>query len=185
MAVLQRVRTVWTGFPGSPGYSNHYFTSAATPQACVDIVRDALVQLGTSASNQVTATIDAVVFSIESTTGDIVGTSTVTGRTASGTGTGDLLPVSTQGLVGFRTGNFINGRELRGRWFVPAMLENSNTAAGAPSSTVTLQLIASGNILINGAPDFVIYSRTHKEFSSATSAYSPVKWAVLRSRRDN
>lgn len=185
MAVLQRVRTVWTGTTGMPGYSNHYFTSAATAQACVDIVRDALTQLNSSISTAVTANVDPVVFSIESTTGDNVGTNTVTGRTLVGSGSGDMLPLSTQGLVGFRTGNFVAGRELRGKWFVPGMAETNNTAAGAPISTVQLSLIAAGNILVNGAPDFVIYSRTHKVYSSATSAYSPTKWAVLRSRRDN
>lgn len=185
MAVLQRIRTVWSGSTGLPGYSNHYFTSAATPQACVDIVRDACLQLSSSISSAISAAIDPVVFSIESTTGDIVGTSTVTGRAATGAGGTDMLPLTTQGLVGFRTGNFIGGRELRGRWYVPGMIEGNNTPAGAPVSTVTLSLIAAGNILVNGAPDFVIYSRTHKEFSSATACYSPVKWAVLRSRRDN
>lgn len=32
MASIQRLRAVWTGFPGSPGLSNFYFTDAAASQ---------------------------------------------------------------------------------------------------------------------------------------------------------
>ena len=184
MPVIQRVRIVWSGLPGMPGYSNLWFNAPLNPQDQIDLVRDAVTQLQPSIAGAVTATVEGVVTLTDTDTGQVTGVLSGTARTIVGGGTGDVLPTSTQGLVGFRTGVFRNGHEVRGRWNIPGMLEVNSSNLGAPSTAVQLQLIAAGNILRNGAPPFVIYSPTHKLAAEVAAVYTLTKWAVLRSRRD-
>jgi hypothetical protein len=184
MAIVQRVRIVWTGLPGLPGYSNLFFSAALNPQDQIDLVRDAVIQLQPYIGGAVTASVDGTVTLTDTDTGQVTGVLAGTARTIVGSGSGDQLPPSVQGLVGFRTGVFRNGHEVRGRWNIPGMLETNSTGLGAPTSTVSLQLIAAGNILKNGAPPFVVYSPTHKLAAEVAAVYTPTKWAVLKSRRD-
>lgn len=184
MAVIQRVRVTWNGLPGLPGYSNLWFSAPGNPQDQIDIVRDALVQLQSWYNPAMTATVDGVVTLTDTATGQVVGILTGTSRSVVGSGTTDNLPLSAQGLVGFRTGVFANGHEIRGRWNIPGMLEVNNTAQGGPSTNMQLALIAAGNILRNGAPPFVIWSPTHKLAPEVQAVYTNPKWAILRSRRD-
>lgn len=184
MPFVNKVRTVWTGFGGAPGYSNLYFGGSPPAQSCIDAVRDAITILQPGFNSGVTATIDPVVVTIDDFTGNVTGTVTGTQRVVVGTQSGELLPLATQGLIGFRTGIYATGREIRGRWFIPGMTETANVAAGVPSSSAILTFINAGNSLIGAVPEFVVYSRTKKASASVVSAYSPTKWAVLRSRRD-
>lgn len=185
MTTLNKVRTVWTGGSGMPGYSTIYFSAAFNAQACVDAVRDALTVLAPGYSSQITATVDPIVTQVDDVTGDVTGTQVATQRVIPGTAAGNMLPVATQGLIGFRTGFYQTGRELRGKWYIPGMVASASTSAGAPTSTATLTLINAGNTLIGATPELVVYSPTKHVSAVVVSAYSPTKFAVLRSRRDN
>jgi hypothetical protein len=122
---------------------------------------------------------------IESTTGQLVGSTSVTEATISATGGGEALPRFSQLLCQLRTGNVINGRRLRGRIFLPGMQETTNTSLGKPSSAlVTSNTGALETMRAAVAPRWVVYSRTNKAFGIVTSVGTWGEWASLRSRRD-
>jgi hypothetical protein len=119
----------------------------------------------------------------------------VTATAGTGTNGATQLPFTTQGLIRLRTGVFVNGRELKGRLFIPGPSQTSN-ANGAPTSTYVSTLnSAATNLMGATGPDWAVYSRPFEgsvrdpnprlgQAASLSSATCWSKWAVLRSRRD-
>jgi hypothetical protein len=96
------------------------------------------------------------------------------------------MAFATQGLIRWRTGVFIAGRELRGRTFIPGATE-SRSANGRPDSTyITTAETAAQDLLDNAAlgAALVVYSVTHRQVELVQSRSVWGQWAVLRSRRD-
>jgi len=184
MANIYRVRTVFSGVQGAPWLSTLYFAElggtaqqAATAAGAFWNAADALMQLSVS------WTTEAAVFTLDETSGQPVSVANTTPVTGTGALGDHILPITTQGLVRLRTGVFLNGREVRGRIFVPGYTEiNSN---GGPSATVLSTLNAAGAALIADANSiFAVWSRTNGVAQSVSAVETWNQWAVLRSRRD-
>lgn len=128
------------------------------------------------------------------------------GGTSVASGAGDTCPMATQGLVQWRTGAYSDGREIRGRTFLPSPLETHNTA-GVPASAYTTAVnTAAAAVIADTNSTFVIWRRPRKarpqvgnpgdpwylpaqaardgEWAPATLGNTWSKWATLRSRRD-
>jgi hypothetical protein len=127
---------------------------------------------------------DGVVLSIDEETGLPVDATAVDADTFTGTNDTDLLPSMNQGLLQLRTGVYVEGRELRGRIFLPGWGENKSTA-GRPSVSTLNDWVASANAELLGALDatIVVYSLTHKVFAPVIAITAWNEFAVLRSRR--
>ena len=81
------------------------------------------------------ATFDTSVAILTAETGQLTGVVTGSAPAAvSFTGAGDQLPGMVQGLARFGTNSFINGRNIKGRSFIPGPSEGDNGASGFPSS---------------------------------------------------
>jgi len=130
-----------------------------------------------------TWTFDGTVPVIDVATGNITGMTSQPSWSVVCSGGVSMLSPASQGLVQWRTGNYSNGRELRGRTFLPAVPSTRNTN-GAPSSTYLTNVGTAATALESTA--MVIYSTAHRAIADVAVGGAGVweKWAVLRSRRD-
>lgn len=132
-----------------------------------------------------TVQIDPVVLQIDSTTGSIEAALTVTSYDPHvGSAAGDPLPLATQGLISWRTGSYVGGREVRGRFFVPCMSEGDSTS-GVMTSVAQGNLESAAAALLGATSgDLGVWSRTHLSLVNVTGYSVSTKFAILRSRRD-
>lgn len=182
---MYRVRTTFSGGAGAPYLSTFYFNvigglTAANANAATGAFWTAVKPYIMSSTIYAT---DAEVAEIDIATGEVTGLVPVTPATGTGGATGDDLPTMTQGLVRWRTGTFVGGREVRGRTFLPSMGE-VNSTTGVPIAAIkTAVNTAAAALIADANSDFVIYSKTHRDAVPVVSGSMWTQWAVLRSRR--
>lgn len=183
MALMWRIETVFQGISGAPYYNQLYWEHTAVPavSSAVLAVAQFWGDLEGLITDDLTYNVDGEVPIIESSTGATVGVDTTSGFAGAGTNIAETLPRATQGLARLRTGTFINGRELRGRIFIPGACE-SNSDGGKPSasyiSTVNSEVAALASAGLQ------VFSPTHLQVAFVTGGTCWNDWAVLRSRRD-
>lgn len=177
-----RIRTVFTGVPGSPYLNNFYFDSGTVgdASAAASAVYDFWNAVDTNMVNTIAWNIedDVPLFQNPET---ITGWETVAGGSGAGLASGDSLPWSTQLLVQWSTGVVFNNRRIRGRTFVPGFHENQNSA-GVPIISLRDAVEAAADAMVGSG--LSIASRASNSFVPVTSAQVWSQWAVLRSRRD-
>ena len=185
---MLRVTTRWTGVQGTPYWSTHYFggvteaDATAAAAAVVNFWQDCAQVI----VNLLTPTIQPEVELVETATGQTSGVFTVPTDEAPPTASGTPLPWANQGLLRWRTGVFIGGREIRGRTFIPGPTEDNNTQGDVPPGYTNITNLAASNLITAGAGagSLVVYSRTHAQAAVVQSASTWDQWAVTRSRRD-
>lgn len=199
MAEMLRVTTRWSGFVGSPGFTNLYFRDfAAGPidQTIADGVAAKVNNwnISVAAVLPVTATITtSPTFEVvESTNGQLQRLMTVA-TIAPRTGTGAGAYSAASGIVvNWHTAGIRNGRRVRGRSFLVPIGGPSMAADGTIDTAKLAALQAAATQLVDdaGAGDLGVWSRPSApgaadgEWFAATNAVIPDKVAVLTSRRD-
>lgn len=197
--VALRVNTILSG-PGviGGGINQMFFSNgAADAQACTDAVQDFWDALAAQMSNQINYQTDTVVAVFNETDGQLLSQNVVTALPlASGLLTNHMLPTSTQGLIRLGTNGIVHNRQVRGRVFVPGMVEDNNFSPGVPGGSWPSVAQAAINALIADATaDLAVWSRPvtvatagvpirNGSIHDVTAATVWDKWAVLRSRRD-
>lgn len=188
VAQLRRIRTIFTGVAGTPWYSNMFFTwVAGTEQAHLDAVGSFWNAIDSQIDNNVSWAVDDNAAVINDTTGDITQIEVGIGPTGAGGGTSAPLPYANQGLVNWLTNDFIAGRQVRGKTYIPGLCEDTNTVSGVmePVAQSVLQSTADALIAASSAPGPLrVFSRKNLTSAAVESAQVTNKWAVLRSRRD-
>jgi len=181
---MLRVRSVWNGIGGTPYLSTFFFdgtddTAASTAQsAVIDFWNDAI---GSVASNLSVTTQDEVDV-IDPATGDLTGAFFITGATAGGDASSDVLPRQVQGLLRINTDTIVSGRRIHGRLFLPGPCEDASDN-GVPGAAYKLNWA-------NSCADHLlptswgVWSRKNGAFYTASGATVWNNWASLRSRRD-
>lgn len=184
---MLRVTTAITGGPGGSQWSTHYFGGSTSGEAVVaaQAVRNFWAELANVL--RIGHTFNPVddVDLVDPATGLITGVFPTTTAVVNGTAADTALPWATQGLIRWRTGDYVNGREIRGRTFIPGFTEAAQVS-GSPDATTITKINGAGDILLaaaSGAGDLVVYSPTHRVASEVTSRSAWSEWAVLRSRR--
>lgn len=183
---MWRVNTRMTGVLVQGGGINRlYFNDAAGSAADA---ASAVAAFWTALRDQIavgtTLTVDGQVEEVDQSNGQVTGIESTDTVTVTGNGGGDVLPPNIQALVRWRTGTFLDGREVRGRVFVPAMLEANNTAGAPTAFLVNLVTTAAQSLVGDGDSALVVYSRKSAGAVPVTAASMWTKWAQLRSRRD-
>lgn len=184
---MLRIRTVLTGTTGGPFLSTMYFggaddqTAANNANAAVGAFWGSVDNfLGNSLSWSTAAEVVKM-----STSGVVSATFAVTPISGAGGATGVYMAPASQGLVRWRTGSYIGGREVRGRTFIPAVTQANSTSAGGPGTTfVTGVNTAAATLISDPNSELIVWS---KRWSSTATALTGSMWgsyAVLRSRRD-
>lgn len=197
---LARIRTVFAGVPGTPWYSNMYFqndggTSIAT--SATTWVTAFWTAISPSMAPGITWTTDPEVPTFNQLDGKITKTDAVTPGTGTASGADQALPYSNQALIRLLTNQFVNGRRVRGRIFVPGMREVDNTS-GLPSPALRTVLGNAATALItSGTGTLAVWARPFNpdppdplkparlgSQHAVQTAQVWTQWSVLRSRRD-
>jgi len=183
---VYRVRTSITGGQGGPYLSTLYFNvvgglTAANANAAVGAFW--LAVKGRVATG-ITMSTEAEVATIDIATGQVTGITAVTPVVNVGTAAGDTCPPATQGLLRWRTGTYIGGREIRGRTFLPGVTETDNVNGVPSASYISTVNAAAAAMIADANSDFMVYSRKNFDAAPGLSGSVWSQWAVLRSRRD-
>lgn len=182
---LYRVTQIATGVAGSPYYLTGYFAaSGGTAQQAASAWR-AFLTAGVSsyAAGLVFQAVSDVVL-VDPITGNTTGTSPVVLATVTHTGAGDPLPSSTQGLARFRTSQYINGHEIRGRINIPMQTEADSTSGLPNAAWQTTWNARLATLITGGTFIHAVYSPTNHCWAPTLAATVWSQWAVLRGRRD-
>ena len=184
---MLRFTTIFTGRPGTPGYSTMYTGGDTSGEAdiggnYIGVFWDALKVYQASG---LIITISGDVERVDPATGQIIELFTFEDNIVNSTGSGPIPPAD-QGLMRWRTGDFINGREVRGRTFIPYLSSSAETNGVPSSAFVAAAQDAADDLLVGlgAAGDMCVYSPTHGQFANVTSHSVWNQFAVLRSRRD-
>lgn len=185
---MLRVTSVFTGMAGAPYYSTHYFggDTSGEASAAVTAVDGLWDGLSSELSSQLDVAINTDVEVVDPVTGLTTGIFPTAGGGTAFTGSGDPLPPATQLLIRWRTGQYVSGREIRGRTFVPGFLEAASSS-GRPDTAMVgnINTLAASFLTASaGAGALVVYSPTRGQAADVTAASVWTEWAVLRSRRD-
>lgn len=195
---LVRVQTRWAGVGGTPYYTNLYALGPLATNNGNDLATawrtflntvQPQIKLGT------TMQIQPELLEFDEATGTVTGAGTTVQALVTATGASDALPLMTQGLVRWTTAGIVHNRRVRGRTFLPAMLESNNDGNGLPAAALITA--------VNGAITTLLATMTSRmrvwaqpfEGSETVPARAGTQhaitggsmanyWAVLRSRRD-
>lgn len=194
MANVLRVRTVWTGFPGAPGYTNMFFDAAsgdnAAATAAADVVTLFWQSLTTQFPSDVRWQVQSEVPLVDVASGQMVDQLTADTQPAVAGNGATQYSAPTGGIVDWVTSVFSNGRKIVGRTYlvplggnmydgvgslIPGALDAINQAAAALASTTPTSMM--------------VYSRPTAgrpigQANAVTSVRVPDRACVLRSRRD-
>jgi len=180
-----RITTEWNGVQGSPYYTNMFFDG--TLEAEADAAATAVGVFWTAIQDQIDTALEGEVLAehavIDPTTGQVTDLFIGTPVTINCSNAGAALPPATQGLIRWRTGIYVGGREVRGRTFVPSPTETSNDAPGVPSAAYIADLQPAADTLVSSS-GLVVWSRANGQIAVVTGAQVWQQWASMRSRRD-
>jgi hypothetical protein len=183
---MYRVRTVFTGPAGAPWLSTFYFlpTSGMTAQQAVAATGAFWTTCKAHMVNTCSFATEPEVATLSPVTGEALSSTATTPVTGTGTSGGEAAPWATQGLIRWRTGTFIGGREIRGRTFIPGVTEGDNVAGVPGASYITDIGAAAATLIASATSDISIWSRKNGQNYAVSSATVWPSWAVLRSRRN-
>lgn len=176
------------GVAGTPWYTNMYFSLVGgSGQAVVDAVQTFWTSWAASLDNSNIITIEGDTALVDDVTGNITGIDSVTTRTVTPTGATSALPPANQLVMNSFTSTFIGGRQLRGRTYIPGLLQSAADGNGAVVAAIRTAVVTHGTSLITntaGPGPFRIWSRQNGVSAVVNAVTSPTKFGVLRSRRD-
>lgn len=185
---MNRVRCVWSNWPGAPGYSNFYVGTTITDHTPIrtffNVVKDYLPAA-------VTITVPTSGDQIAEATGLITGTysATVTGGAVNGAaGNSGSYPGMAGAQVQWQTSAIIAGRRPLGKTFLVPLIGSAFDTNGSLSSAALTALQNGATALIAAlSGEMKVWSRPRPTIAGAnvtvTAARIPDLAIALRSRR--
>lgn len=172
MAPLNRVRAVWSGFPGGPGVSTFY---TVDPLIFLPAIRALYQAFVNNLPADVNVSFDSTGDVIESTSGLITGSWTAPAVAAIQGMSSGTYSAPTGFQIAWATSAITSGRRIRGRtFFVPAggaIFTNGGQVAAATRATMDAAILT---FLASVTTNMVIYQRERK----ATNAWTDVRGKV-------
>lgn len=199
MTTLCRVRSVWSGFRGGPGVTTMYFLDTST---CVEDLHTLWTAINAHLPDDVSIQVENTGDTIESTTGDLVGTWPASDEVAPVVGLNvDAYAAPVGAVVNWLTSTVSDGSRLRGKSYIVPLAGNQFASDGSIGTAPLSDLVtAFGNFSAGQLASFVIWRRPRDAKAAdgsrpavearagshglVTSVRIPDVAAVLRSRRD-
>lgn len=184
MVDISRVRIAWTGWTGAPGVSTLFYAAPPTSAQLAGWTTF-FTNIKAQTPLQVTTQVENAGQQIHTDTGKAFDTWSGPAQPLT-TGTGATGLLSAAGwMIRWNTGQFFNGRQVRGRMFmiptIPTIFDVDGTLIEA---TRTLLQGHVNTLLSSASGGLVVYSQTAKNAFVVTSATVMDKLLVMRSRRD-
>lgn len=179
-----RTQVISRGFPGAPGYNT--FVTGADSTGSATTWYGFLVDLWTALrpvlANGTFAECDGIIEEFDPVTGQTLSLVQATPFSLQGTGAATKAVGGTCILLQWRTGQFRNGREVRGRSFISGIEDNAdaNGQFSGAKRTAVLAAVAAYASTDTGA----IYSPTAGSVFQIASGGVWTNYALVRSRRD-
>jgi hypothetical protein len=181
MVDLHQVRVQWTSTVGIDGVSTFYCTG--TISTFLADIRVFFEAIKGKIADEVTIVYPSTGNNVDSVSGQVTSTWAVTAPAVTVcTGPGNYSRAA-GAVINWRTGQFVNGRELRGKTFLVPIVSGSMDSSGNLDPLTVIALRAAGQGLKNSTATMVIYSKTAHTNGAVTDATVPNMTAVLRSRR--
>ena len=159
MANLARIPVTWGGETGLPGLSVFYADAAVS--TAVAALSTFFGALKVNWPNGQTWTVPGAGDIIESTTGALVGTWTMSGgSTINGTGGSVAFTAGTGCRVRWLTTGITNGRRVRGSTFLTGMVATVYNVSGQVSSGIVSNLQTAANAIVADG-SFRVWSRPY------------------------
>jgi len=209
MAEMLKITAAWSGFVGSPGYSNFYFNgpgdgfwSTDNSDACADKVEAFFSGVAGLLPPAVRVSVKGEAEIVDPVDGRLIGFHSTGSRgTVMGSAQASGYSAASGVVVTWRTNGVVANRRARGRTFlVPAANTAYDLDGTLQSNTVnTLQTAANALLAPFTEISLGVWARPHEarvnkagtvipartgSWHAVTSASIPDKTAVLRSRRD-
>lgn len=202
MVNMVRVKARWSGFTGSPGYSNFYFRefsdgawepTAAEADQCMGKIHTFFDSMKLIFPPNVRIQVMNDCEVINDANGELQNVLTPASRAViAGTSGAANYSAATGAVITWRTGNVRNGRRVRGRTFLVPTSSGAFDVDGSLVSSWATNLATYANTLISNTPgpELGIWARptapgaVDGEWAVVTAATVPDMAAVLRSRRD-
>lgn len=198
MAVINRVRASFTGFPGSPGVSTFY---CLNPEAFLPLLRAFLQDFAAQIPQNVLVQVEGTGDIIDSTSGVLTGTWSAAPPTVVSGAAAGAYAAPAGICVNWVTGTVLDGHRLRGRTFMVPLGASAFDSDGSLNAVALSQFrLSAATFVTNAAADFVVWHRPRpagtlspkgvllpaRAGGHAVVISSKVndKVAVLRSRRD-
>lgn len=176
--VLQ-VTTQWGSLASTPVTTvMHYANAETTPEAATLATRELWEAWMPWVISGVTADVDGLVKEFDDATGELRAIHTTSSLLPStGEGSGQRVADATQVLLQWFTGDIVNGRQVRGRQFAPA-LPVGLVANGNISSPVQAAMEVAVATWLSTATGFVIWHRPKGSPPSGGSVHGVTDVAV-------
>lgn len=182
---MNRVRCLWQGWPGAPGYTNFYVGTSIVNQTEIRTFFNALITLLPSG---LTITVPNTGDVVNEATGVVTGAWSGTANTVvTATGAGNYAGPA-GACVNWHTSLLVNGRRPIGRTFLVPIISSAMQTDGSLATTTVSTILTAANLLItNLAGELKVWSRPTPTAAgqnvTVTSANVPDLAVVLRSRR--
>lgn len=207
MTTLYRIRSIWTGFSGAPGYTNMYFGTtdplAAGAQTAANDVKAFWELVKVNLPDVVHIAIEGAVALVEDLNGQQTGELALSSTPAPSVGTQSVAYFAPAGAsVNWGTSSFLYGRRVKGRTYIVPLAANCSDVGGTLLDTVKTSLNTAAAGLVAAPSQMVVFTRPRDAVAAdpargiAGSAERPGSSslvtsgtvrdviAVLRSRRD-
>lgn len=193
MTTLYRGRLLWTGFPGSTGYTNMFFSGdgGTSPGDMVGGLMDGFAEdIVSLLPGDVTLNVDGAIAVVDDATGDITDYESYTPAGPQNSGLTTTYAAPSGAVIEWITSTVISSRLLRGRTFIVPLKASAYENDGSLSAATVAQLQTAATTVADGTPTLYVWHRpTSKGAADGTSAAVtsirvPDMAAVLRSRRD-
>jgi len=192
---LCRVKSVITGASGLPGLGTAYFVPAAavaTTAEATDVaarVRAFWLGVAPNLESGTNVAVSGVVDSLDPATGTLVGqTVGTTPAVVNATGT-SASPTATMLGLRLATGAVVNGRLLKGRWFIGPLSSGTNNG-GVPLAAALTNLLSGTSGMLTGTTGAYPCVWHRPKLGVGGAAYQVTGYSAdtrfwyLRSRRD-
>lgn len=182
---MLRVRVVWSGIGGTPFLSTFYFsgTDATSAANAVTACGVFLAAVDTAMDSELSWAVDQQVAVIDETSGLATASFTAATTTGAGASGSDSLPFVSQVLLRLRTGVFVNGREIRGRIFLPGETITGTDDGVVDPARITTVDAAAATLIGDANSNWVVWSRQNGQAQTIASASTWNQFATLRTRR--
>jgi hypothetical protein len=184
---VYRIETTFTGLTGAPYYNRLHFLDSGGPDETFAVAAQNAVYTFWQAtaevlSNNLTVQVQPEIVSLVENSGQPEAVYIQQRSPVQGTNTEEELPFTSQLLVQFRTGVYVEGRERRGRMYLPGLTELDNEN-GRPTGAIQSGIANDATALAEHNPPLCVYTPAKgAAVVSGVSVWN--QWAILRSRRD-
>lgn len=191
---ITRITAQWTGFRGSPGYSNFFFDGAYADEGGVEAAALAVADFFTAFRDELPSgtniTVQPTGDLVDEASGQITSVIDFAAPPAVLGSDSRTYSAATGAVVNWNTQDYVNGRRVRGRTFLVPLSSGAFDGSGDLASGALTKLRTAANGLVEATLDHPLCI-WHRPVNGAggsshvvTNATVPDLGAVLRSRRD-